>query len=449
MNATMSGFKLDADSSEEDLEAIPAYLRAYRPTRIDKKRKRVHTWRDDRIGFFPAFFQGRMRSNDYVLMWSLIAMIILIIIFGAASGAVTEKAVGIMVAVTVLHAILLAISMLGNIIANRRQEIWERILQLVSFVIFYIPGIAFLFIAYETDLLLKETKDLNEIELKQRSEVRSYLTGELIIIPLVTNFLALATKAYRDNTNGRSMTPGFWILLSVCLVQVIALTACIFIFLDSGAAWGLVFLLIFALYFFAQYVMRVRYSSRPLKITEKVKITGYQQQRVWNVMNIVIGLGVFIATIVYSRSDDTTSDYASQSITFGMVVFMLSFLVLATWISDRTRMKQMPIYHSPWIFPIYKYYPSQNDVEPYNSAVVSFYALSLLIMMWCIVTTVQISPSWLGVALTCGVECAMVIVTLYFMNTNNIRYKKIATHVDTLVIKQAWLDAKENLCKML
>ena len=111
-------------------------------------------------------------------------------------------------------------------------------------------GIAFLFIGYEFDLLLKEDNELEALELKQRSNARDYLTVELILVPLITNFLALAMKAYRDNTNGRSMTPGFWILLIVCFVQIVALTAVIFIFLDTNSAWGLVFFLIFALYFF-------------------------------------------------------------------------------------------------------------------------------------------------------------------------------------------------------
>jgi len=40
----MQGFKLDEDSSEEDFDAIPAEMRPYRPTRIDKKRKIISTW---------------------------------------------------------------------------------------------------------------------------------------------------------------------------------------------------------------------------------------------------------------------------------------------------------------------------------------------------------------------------------------------------------------------
>ena len=175
----------------------------------------------------------------------------LIIIYGAASAAVTTNSLGLMFAFTILHVILLAISMLGNIIANRQQFMWERILQIFAFIMFYVAGIIFLFIGYDVDLLLKDDDELNLLQLEERSEARSYLTGELILIPMITNFSALATKAYRDNTNGRSMTPGFWILLVVCFIQCVALTAVIFVFLDSGSAWGLTFFLIFALYFFA------------------------------------------------------------------------------------------------------------------------------------------------------------------------------------------------------
>ena len=128
MGETMQGFKLDDDSSEEDIDAIPQEMRPYRPTRIDKKRMRVHTWRDDNLHLCTAFFRGKLRSNDYVFIWSLVAMFTLIMIYGAIAGAMTKNFLGVMFAVTVLHIVLLSISMMGNIIANRQQAMWERIL---------------------------------------------------------------------------------------------------------------------------------------------------------------------------------------------------------------------------------------------------------------------------------------------------------------------------------
>ncbi len=60
-----------------------------------------------------------MRSNDYTFMWSLILMIVLIIVFTITAAAVTDDALGLMYGVTTAHVLLLAISLWGNLIANR------------------------------------------------------------------------------------------------------------------------------------------------------------------------------------------------------------------------------------------------------------------------------------------------------------------------------------------
>lgn len=52
------GFKLDDDSSEEDIDAIPSELRPYYPTRIDKKRKKIVSWQDNDLSWMRAFFTG-------------------------------------------------------------------------------------------------------------------------------------------------------------------------------------------------------------------------------------------------------------------------------------------------------------------------------------------------------------------------------------------------------
>ena len=119
MGATMQGFKLDTESSEEDIDAVPPEIRSYSPTRIDKKRKRLRNWREVERSIVNAFFKDLLRPNDYIFIWSVIAMSCLIIIYGAASAAFTENSIGLMFAFTILHVILLAVSMLGNIIANR------------------------------------------------------------------------------------------------------------------------------------------------------------------------------------------------------------------------------------------------------------------------------------------------------------------------------------------
>ena len=180
-----------------------------------------------------------------------------------------------------------------------------------------------------------------------------------------------------------------------------------------------------------------------------MKITPYQIGGIFNVFNILLALIILISAIVYTRESETIAYFATVSIISGIIIIFLGFGALARWVADRTRMDEMPIYHSPWIFPIYKYYPKDNDIEAYSSAVVAFYTIVGLAWLWCVMVTVEISPSYVGVALTCVLEGITVFVTLYFINTNNVQYKKIRAHVDQLCIKTAWLDAKENLVKMV
>lgn len=430
MSGTMQGFKLDDDSSEEDIDEIPAELRAYHPTRIDKKRKHLQSWKDERINPVSAFFKGKMRSNDYVFVWSSVVMAASIIIMGAAAATVTEKSMGIMIAFTVLFIIALALSLMGNIVGNRHQTLAERIMTVLSFVMIYIAGIVYMVVRWDLSLLTTDDVDLNIVDKIEKDECLKFLAEFLILIPLITALIALGMKAYRDNMNGRAMTPGFWIILVLCVLQSATLTVVMFAFLDAKIAWGLVFVLFFTLFGFFQYSMRVKYSNRPIKITDSVKVTPYMQGRIFNVMNIVLGLGVFLGLSIFVINDDSTANFAAGSMMFGIIIIMLSFLLLAKWVADRTRMDDMPIYHSPWIFPIYKYYPEVNDIEPYTSAVVQFYFICMLVMIWCFIACAEVSPSWFGVGMSCVIQGVMVIVSLYFMNTNNLQYRKVQTHVD-------------------
>lgn len=78
------------------------------------------------LSFMEAFFQGKLRSNDYVMIWSVIFLVATIVVYGALSTAYTYQSQGIVFTFIVLHIVLLAISMLGNIVANRTMDTWER-----------------------------------------------------------------------------------------------------------------------------------------------------------------------------------------------------------------------------------------------------------------------------------------------------------------------------------
>ena len=181
--------------------------------------------------------------------------------------------------------------------------------------------------------------------------------------------------------------------------------------------------------------MRVRYSSRPFKITDKVAVSSYTMGKVWNRVNFILLGGIIIVLLAFVFTSEDLADYVAGSSIQCCMMFIFTTLTIVTFIADRTRMKNQPIYHSPWIYPIYKYSVKDNDVEPYNSAVTLFYSVCFVSFMWSLRTTMEINPSWLGIMFTCAVECVLIVATLYFINTNNLRFKQVRPYVDALIIK--------------
>jgi len=390
-----------------------------------------------------------MRTNDVLFYWSFILLGALLIIYGALGAAYSAKGVLIMFAFTVLHVVLLTIAMLGYIVANRRPTVPERILQVTSFAILYISSIVYMLVAFDSSLLRKKDDELNEAELKEKNLCINYVAYEMILTPLCTSFIALVARMWRDSQNSRPMSIGQRILLVLNLIHLVCLVVFIFIFMEKGLAYVLIFSLSFCIYSLVQYVTRFKYRERAMKISETVKFPPHKINLCWNISNIVLGALVFVGAALWTRyADNNFSDFASYSIIIWIMVALLFFASFGRFIGDRTRMSDMPIYHSPWVFPIYKYYPKVNDIEPYSSGVVFFYLLSAIVFLWSVWVTVEISPSWVGVSITCAVEVTLIFFTLYVVNTNNQQYKSIQEYVDPLVIKTAWCDAKENLVRM-
>ena len=233
---TIKKWELNDDSSEEDIDSIPAEMRPYMTNRIDKKRKLLSDWRKDGLNAFSAFFRGRMRRDDYIMIWSLIILFTLTVAYTVIAARVTENSLGIMFGITALHIILLILSMISNIFANRRSTGKERLLTIFAFVLIYVSALAYLFAEYDTSLLGKADSILSAEDQMEKQKAIDFTTGGLILVPFFTAFATFAAKAYRDNSNGRRMTPGFWLLLVLNLFHCIALVVIMFLYLSIELA---------------------------------------------------------------------------------------------------------------------------------------------------------------------------------------------------------------------
>ena len=117
-----------------------------------------------------------MRANDISFYWSAIYMVCLVIIYASLASAYSQRAIGVIYATAIIHFVLVTISLLGNIIANRVSSPEEKRMQVSAYVIFYVPALIYLFVAFDLSVLSKKDQELNAQELREKKDATSYIT---------------------------------------------------------------------------------------------------------------------------------------------------------------------------------------------------------------------------------------------------------------------------------
>ena len=100
------------------------------------------------------------------------------------------------------------------------------------------------------------------------------------------------------------MSTGFKILLTLNIFHLGCLVVFMFIYLKRSSAISLLCILVFILYVLVQYVLRLTYKDKAMKISEKVSFPPHKLNRCWNITNIVLGLSVFITISAILRYSD-------------------------------------------------------------------------------------------------------------------------------------------------
>lgn len=98
---------------------------------------------------------------------------------------------------------------------------------------------------------------------------------------------------------------------------------------------------------------------------------------------------------------------------------------------------------------MYKYDADSNDVYLHLGPTMLTLLTLLVIFLYALLLCVYIRPAWFGVCLTCFCEAIGVGVVLLLNNTNNRNFRKVKKYIDPIIIRQAWLDSKQNFCDQL
>jgi hypothetical protein len=265
----------------------------------------------------------------------------------------------------------------------------------------------------------------------------------------MTGLTNMIMTGVRDKKVSKRLSVGFYVLLGINIVQFIALTVLLFIF--YGATNAIVALGIAFLFFYIglQTLVKVKGNNKPIKISEKVAISDYVMDQIWKWCNIIIVLALFIILLIYEINQDQTDPFQVFTYWTTVISAILVALIAVTFLADNLDFEDSPVFHSPWLLPVYRYDQEINDVKPHRIPSSFLISFVLLLLAWSLAATSQLRPVWVGIACSCAAEVIFTIAAIFLINRTNIEFKKVRQYVDNVVVKHAWLNSKENLVEML
>lgn len=119
----------------------------------------------------------------------------------------------------------------------------------------------------------------------------------------------------------------------------------------------------------------------------------------WMITNLCLLIGTIMGASIAAFRIPGFNDFVGISISACLssaALFGFAFLRILTGIGN---MLSQPVFFSPWLFPVYKYLPKKNDVEPANGPVIAFIIGSLIMIGWSALASLWMSPRWIGVCL--------------------------------------------------
>jgi hypothetical protein len=144
-------------------------------------------------------------------------------------------------------------------------------------------------------------------------------------------------------------------LLVLNLLHGFGLLALLVIFYGTNnAVTALIIIFVFG-YIGLQYTQKVKGNNKPVKLSEKVTISDYMMDRIWKYCNYVLFVAIAVVVVYYEYSHPEFTVFQAFSIWCIVFFLALGVIFVAMFLADRADFEEAPIYHSPWLLPIYKY----------------------------------------------------------------------------------------------
>mmetsp|Transcript_30109 Transcript_30109/g.29368 ORF Transcript_30109/g.29368 Transcript_30109/m.29368 type:complete len:438 (+) Transcript_30109:3-1316(+) len=324
-----------------------------------------------------------------------------------------KSLVGVTVAVPFLHYGLAIFSYIRVLNTLASMSCMEVTAFFSAYLIQYGWGVAYFFIEYYDNGYDDFT-------------IGIYIVGYLIVIPFITSLFSAIFKWLDES----KFTPMFLIQAGLSIVQAIAMLVCAFIFLSTTSGVVITVLVCIIIYVMFQAWIYIK--------------SDYYLPRLWTIINIVLAAIVVLTPLIASFFVEEFYSFVGISIAIiALCIFLFLYGVVEIY-TDVRQIDQKPVFYSSMIFPVYKFEPKKNDIDPRNAPAISLIMSIVIMIIWSGFCTVWVAPLYIGVSIGILFELLFIVVVLYLVTITMMELRENMENFDRQISKVAWLDSKTN-----
>ena len=168
----------------------------------------------------------------------------------------------------------------------------------------------------------------------------------------------------------------------------------------------------------------------------------FYMPRLWTIINLTIVIIIIASSLIISFFVDRFAIFSGFSLStwiFALLLFVYSCSEIG---SDYAKLEKIPVYFSPWIFPVYIYSPKKNDVEVRNFPSICLLLGFLVMIAWSVLASIWVYPYHVGVSASILFELLMSIAVLFLVSISNYQLKEVVQDIDKKIIRRAWNETK-------
>ena len=368
------------------------------------------------VSVFKAFFTGKLLKSDYNNLFLLFtSMLLACVMAGIIYGVDKQMKYGVTIAILILCLIFVLLPLQHYI--STSTSISLRGFASIAFGVVLNYGYGYLYYHLQ----------LHQVSNSTENGINVFFNT--FVLPIVVCYVYAIVKWKDDNWKISEFTVGM-----LGIAQVFSLGCAVLIIVVVDVAAGIALFGLFGailVYIF----IAVEFTQNNLRFSKPV--------------GIFAGIFTFIisfAGVAFGIAYDELGVYGGCSLTY---LFLCTVLILHALFKFRIELEKIntvPVFFSPWVFPIYKYSPAKEKIERRDEMGLHLLIGLGLVILWSISCVIWLTPTSIGVSVGCLCEILMVFMVVYISGLSPLQLGEAFTLMNpdenSKTLKKAWAESK-------